>query len=371
MKMKSITGFMAAAVAAAAIFASCTSGHKAVVTNDTDLARSCETIEIDLSSLKGIEAGKATVLSGGVQIPVQVYTETDGTEKLLFQATVPAHASAEFTIANGVRDNFETFAYSRYVPERLDDYAYENNLVAGRVYGPALSDPKTLGSDIWLKCTSRLIIDDWFEKADYHHNYGEGMDCYKVANTLGGGALAPCIDGKLCIGDNYKTQTHICDGPVRTKALLTYSFDANGTPVNAVRAISLDANSRFVKISTLFDTECEILPVALGAVLHNVIAREDGDHYIAFTEEASDTDDPVRDGNISVGLVLDNAAEVSGTATIDGHAVILANAVPGTAIDAWTGSGWSQGGIESPEAWAKAVKDFAFAQAHPLKVTIK
>lgn len=371
MIMKKITVFMAAAAIAAAIFASCTSGQTVIVSNDTDLARCCETIEISLSSLKGVNAENVTVLSGGVQIPSQVYTEKDGTEKLLFQATVPAHGSEEFTIAKGARGNFETKAYSRYVPERLDDYAYENNLVAGRVYGPALEDPRTFGSDIWLKCTDRLIIDEWFEKADYHHNYGEGMDCYKVANTLGGGALVPCIDGKLYIGDNYKTQEHICDGPVRTKAHLTYSFDMDGTTVDAVREISLDANSRFVKISTCFETESEVLPVALGAIQHNVIAREDGNHYIAFTEEASDTDDPARDGNISVGLVLDNAVETLGTATVDGHAVILATAVIGTPISVWTGSGWSQGGIESPEAWANAVRDFAFAQANPLKVTIR
>ncbi|MCM1501859.1 MAG: DUF4861 domain-containing protein [Bacteroidales bacterium] len=369
--MNRITGFMAAASTVAALFASCTSVQTVTVTNDTDLARSNETIEIELSALKGIQAENAVVLSGERQIPSQVYTEKDGTAKLLFQASVPAQSSIEFTVAKGIREEFETKAYSRYVPERLDDYAYENNLVAGRVYGPALNDPRTFGSDIWLKCTSRLIIDEWFEKADYHHNYGEGMDCYKVASTLGGGALVPCFGGKLYIGDNYQTQEHICDGPIRTKAYLTYSFDMDGKQIDAVRELSLDANSRFVKISTCFNADCETLPVALGAIQHNVIAREDGRNYIAFTEEASDTDDPARDGNISVGLVLDNAVEALGTSTIDGHAVILANAVCGTPVAAWTGSGWSQGGIESPEAWAQAVKDFAFAQANPLKVTIK
>lgn len=372
MAMKGMINILAAASMAAAILASCTSGRTVLITNDTDLDRCNETIELCLKSFNGITAEDIVVLSkDGRQIPSQVYTEKDGTEKLLFQATVPAHSCTAFTVKKGIREHFDTMAYSRYVPERSDDYAYENNLVAGRIYGPALADPRTLGSDIWLKCTERLIIDEWFAKSDYHHNHGDGMDCYKVSNTLGGGALAPCIDGKLYIGDNWKTQEHICDGPVRTKAYLTYSFDMDGTQVNATRELSLDANSRFVRISTCFDADCEKLPVALGAIQHTIIAREDGDHYIAFTEEASDTDNPARDGNISVGLVLDNAADTHGTATIDGHAVILAYAVPGTPVVAWTGSGWSLGGIESPQAWAKTVKDFAFAQANPLKVEIR
>ena len=66
-----------------------------------------------------------------------------------------------------------------------------------------------------------------------------------------------------------------------------------------------------------------------------------------------------------------NAAEQGVAAgTMDGHAVLKAVATPGKRVDVWTGSGWSQGGIASAEQWASAVKDFAFAQAHPLKVTV-
>ena len=69
-------------------------------------------------------------------------------------------------------------------------YAWENNLCAYRLYGPALETSKekliTPGIDVWVKCTEKLVIDEWYAKGDYHHNYGEGMDCYKVGNTLGG-----------------------------------------------------------------------------------------------------------------------------------------------------------------------------------------
>ena len=362
-----------AAVSAATFMVSCgQEGHQITVTNDTDIDRSYETVEICQKDLAGIKLDSVIVTDAeGSAVATQVYTDRDGNVKLLFQATVPAQSEKVYTIVEGTPETYPVQAYSRYVPERLDDYAYENNVIAGRIYGPALEFPRTFGSDIWVKCTDRLVIDDWFAKADYHHNYGEGMDCYKVDATLGGGACAPYIGEKIITGDNWATQERICNGPIRTKAVFTHgTFLVNGKSCTVTRELSLDAGSRFVKISTWFDCNMDELPVVLGAIQHDVIARTDGDHYIAFTEKASDTSDPERDGDISVGLVVDAAEQGVSAGTMDGHAVLKAVATPGKRFDVWTGSGWSQGGIASAEQWASAVKDFAFAQAHPLKVTL-
>ncbi len=98
----------------------------------------------------------------------------------------------------------------RTVPERYDDYAWENNKVAYRLYGPALeTSPEKLvtpGIDVWVKCTDKLVIDEWYARGNYHHNYGDGMDCYKVGVTLGSGASLPFVDGKFwMMGHNYAT----------------------------------------------------------------------------------------------------------------------------------------------------------------------
>ena len=370
MRAKNIS--MAAVIATAAVLVSCKCEQKIIVSNDSELSRKAQTIELNLNDLKGVTAENAVVTDAeGIQIPSQIYTDAEGRTLLLFQTDVNAGETVEYVVRPGERAVFGTRAYSRYVPERLDDYAWENDLVAGRIYGPALSSPRTFGCDIWLKCTDRLVIDDWFKKMDYHHNYGEGMDCYKVAGTLGGGAIAPYSGEKIIIGDNYATQQHICDGPIRTEAVFTYdAIDVNGRQVTATRTVSLDAGCRFVKSVMTFNFEGEEgLPVVLGAVLHNVIGREDGENFIAFTEQASDSSDPERDGNISIGLVL--GADAAGTGTLDSHAVVYGTALPGQPLTSWAGSGWSQGGVESQETWAQEVKDFAYAQAHPLKVTLK
>ena len=384
--MRKIYSIMAVAFAAA-IMSSCSEDIKltVVVSNDSELSRENETVELLFSTLQEsnseLTAENVVVIDpSGAQIPSQVYTEADGTVKLLFQATVAAGESQNYTIIQGTREKYPTLAYSRHVPERKDDYAYENNKVAGRIYGPALDFPRTFGSDIWLKCTERLVIDDWFEKMDYHHNYGEGMDCYKVGGTLGGGALVPFVAGeKIITGDNWASFQHICDGPIRTKATFTYNaFDVAGKKYSASREIVLDANSHFVKSVTAFypqEHAADSLELLLGAVAHDVLTYHDGENWIAFTEIASDTKQPEVDGNISVALIYD-AAELADNPAVqiakyDGHHAIITKEKAGKPITVWTGSGWSQGGIDAPEAWAVMTGDFAYAQANPLKVTVK
>ena len=382
--MRIIFNIMAAASAAAILASCCAGGQKVVVKNTTDQARSNETVELCFKALQEADAAltaeNVVVLdNAGNQVPSQVYTEADGKTKLLFQASVPAGAEVKYAVKAGEREAYPVKAYSRHVPERMDDYAYENNVVAGRIYGPALEFPRTFGSDIWLKCTERLVIDDWFKKMDYHHNYGEGMDCYKVGGTLGGGALVPYVEGKnFAIGDNWASFQHICDGPVRTKAVFTYdAFDVNGKKFSAARELVLDANSRFVKsVMTFFPVghEADSIDVVLGAIQHEVLDRQNGENWIAFTEVASDTKQPEIDGNISVALVYDAADladnAVKGLGDVAGHAAIITKEAAGKPVSVWTASGWSQGGVESPEAWNKLVADFAYAQANPLTVEV-
>ena len=131
-----VTG--AAALISAAMMMSCASKGevKVLIENDSDLSRVNETVELDFNALKtgieGLTADNAVVLDAeGKQVPVQVYTERHAEELLIFQASVPAGEAVEFTVSAGVREPYDTLVYSRYVPERADDYAYENNLFSG------------------------------------------------------------------------------------------------------------------------------------------------------------------------------------------------------------------------------------------------
>ena len=352
------TPLAAILLSACVLLAGCTCKSITVkVSNPCGPDRVQETVSVQLHESMNADA-LIVKTSCGRQVPVQV---VDG--HLLWQASVKTGKTVKFFISEGNRKAFETRAYSRYVPERFDDYAWENDFVAGRIYGPALSTPRTLGQDIWVKCTPRLVIDEWFAKDDYHKNHGEGMDCYKVAKTLGGGALAPVVDGHILIGDNYEAWKHICDGPIRTQAEFEYSFG----DFKAHRVFSLDAGTRYVKTVMTYDAPTDSIDVFLGAIKHKVYGIDKGDNYIAFTEPASDYADPDRDGDISVALVFPSGIPCK-YAEIDHHAGFLARIPVGQPITVWTASGWSQGGIENPEAWAEYVRVSSGAILNPLQV---
>lgn len=110
--------------------------------------------------------------------------------------------------------------YGRYVPERKDDFAWENEYAAFRMYGPALlPENPSNGVDLWLKATPELVVDSFYYREHvlglpYHINYGKGLDCYKVGHTAGCGGLVvlvdepeasvECING-LYVGGPYST----------------------------------------------------------------------------------------------------------------------------------------------------------------------
>lgn len=345
------------------------------VRNMTALDRTDETVSVafDELGISGLTAENAVVkTSEGKEIPSQTITGKDGALSLIFQTSVKAESSASFVVSKGRPQVYDTLAWSRYVPERKDDYAYENNLVVGRIYGPALEAPRTFGPDVWIKNTPAFIFDKWLAGRDFHHNHGEGMDCYMVGNALGGGACAPVSGDKVFIGDNWATQQRLSNGPLRTEAEFTCpAFDVDGRSVTAHRGLSLDANTRLVHWTTSFTTEDgDSLDVAVGAVLHDVVSKECGQDYISFTEWASDSKQPQTDGLISIGLILSDSFKAE-VCEINRHACLKLRVASGETVEFWTASGWDQGGIESPEAWNAYMKDQAFAVNHPLEVVVE
>lgn len=348
-------------------------GMVAVVENGADVARANETVEIAWDDLRraGVTADNVVVTAdGGGEIPSQVLFDGAGEPAaLLFQAAVAAGGSSSYRIAAGERKVYEPQAYGRYVPERADDYAWENNLVAYRIYGPALADPQTQGVDVWVKSTPRLIINEWYGKNDYHHNYGEGMDCYKVASTLGGGALAPVVDGRIVLSGNYATQQCMANGPIRTMAEFTYApMKVADRDVTMTRRIWLDANTRFTVQEYRFDGFEGEIEVAAGIVMHDVRSKASGAGYAAVTEAASDSSDPERDGDIMLGVVLDGGGDV---VEADGHILVTERVKAGEWIRMRSGSAWSQGGVSGPEEWERIVREERMRAASPLKVTLR
>ena len=94
--------------------------------------------------------------------------------------------AALFLCLVGCRTEMQTRVCGRYVPERKDDFAWENEYAAFRMYGPALANENpSNGVDLWLKNSPALVIDTMYgrellDHRPYHINYDGNLDCYKV-----------------------------------------------------------------------------------------------------------------------------------------------------------------------------------------------
>src|SRR3546814_12517342 len=75
----------------------------------------------------------------------------------------------------------------------MDDFAWENDKIAFRMYGKALEGTAgdAHGIDVWVKRTSELVINKWYNSGDYHTDHGDGMDYYSEGMNLGPGYIVP------------------------------------------------------------------------------------------------------------------------------------------------------------------------------------
>lgn len=285
------------------------------VKNPTALDRNLETVEVRwkqlTEKLQGATSNNVLVYdASGQEIPSQVIFE-GGKEPvaLIFQASVQPNAETVFTVKLGQPASYTKQAYGRFVPERMDDYAWENNLVGHRMYGPALEATGEIsnGIDTWVKRTNELLIDEWYKTGDYHKDHGKGMDCYKVGRTLGSGAMAPYIDGKMVLANNYIKQQTLDNGPIRISFRLEYApFQVGQVEVTETRTISLDANSHFNRIEEVYAGSPEDMAVVAGIVTR----PEPGDTLMDASNgvvaywEPQNNDNGDNNGHIGIGLIF-------------------------------------------------------------------
>ena len=244
-------------VAAVLLCLACNEAGRTVsvtVSNATSLERSGEMVEVSMgevsSKLHLPDTAQIVVVDAeGQQVPYQITSD----EKVIFPVTVQANGSAVYTIKAGIPQECPVKACGRYYPERVDDVAWENDLTAFRAYGPALQETgeRAFGYDIWTKYnTTEPVVEARYEgelnpdmkakiaelgKTDpkaaqelyrsvsYHVDHGNGLDCYKVGPTLGGGTTALMAGDTIIYPYCYATQEILDNGPLRFTVKLVYN----------------------------------------------------------------------------------------------------------------------------------------------------
>lgn len=334
--------------------------------------RTAEIVEIDAASL-GISTETADRYAlydeNGNQVPFQLVCDTLGqVENVLFPASVRGGMRSVYTWRKGKPEMAERKVYARYVPERKDDFAFENEYAAYRMYGPALADENpSNGVDLWLKCTDEPVVDSFYCRElqhgfSYHIDWGKGLDCYKVGHTLGCGGIAPYVDGKLLVGDHYDSWEMLLQGALRTSFRLTYS--------NMSLTITLNAGTPFCRCDVVCTEEADSLQMAAGIYLHDVldnVSYSEQGGWAAYAENAV-SDAGVAEGRNYAAVLLPGASDIR---IEDKTLLVIADYQQGDTLTYWFGGGWSCWKFPTDAEWFTAVTAAAHALQYPLEVTVE
>jgi hypothetical protein len=381
------------ALTAIALLASCAGRQmKITVTNPLNMERLSETVEIPYNDIRR-QLGEATYVvtdTAGNEIPSQVlYEGAETPQKLIFQASVQPETSAVYYIREGAPKAYVQHTHGRFAPERYDDYIWENDRIAFRVYGEALiaKDGPSNGIDAIMKRTNAMILDklynDYFEKKQsYHIDHGEGVDCYNVKRSLGDGAMAPYAGDTLWLGNNFTGYKTLDNGPIRTSFRLTYdTLLVSGLPVVETRVFSLDAGQQLNKITVIFNGAPDKMPVAAGIVLKKdglpaEAPNADPNHrptlqpekgYIVYSEQGDRVKPQYDNGIIYTAAVFPhplNAAKLA-----QRHVLAVAGYAQG-GVTYYAGAGWNKWDFDTPDCWINYVDAFSRKLRQPLQVGI-
>jgi hypothetical protein len=164
--------------------------------NKLQLARASQTIELTAKQLEAVGAKEPSGIhvkdSTGKEVLCHaVDTDFDAYHKpniVIFQADFGPGETKTFTVTTGAKqvhakDQFK--AHGRFVRERFDDFVWENDRIAHRMYGKGLETwaGEALTSstvDIWSKRTPRMVADEWYMVDNYHVDIGDGADYYSA-----------------------------------------------------------------------------------------------------------------------------------------------------------------------------------------------
>jgi hypothetical protein len=367
------------------------------VRNGLNLARRSETISLPLAQLpaavRQLAPASLRVRDGATKaLLVSQLLDQDGDgqpDELLFQTDVPARGRKIFVLAAGPEpvpaSPLTTFA--RFVPERTDDFAWENDRVAFRTYGPnaeQLYDQKSpdgtlsSGMDCWLKRVTYPIIDKWYanyvvKKGAYHTDTGEGYDPYHVGSSRGvGGTGVLASDGsKLYVSKNFTAYKVLATGPIRTVFELTYApWDAAGCTVTEKKIISLDLGSNMTRYEEHMEAATPLPNCTIGLTLHEQKGEVQADRRAGWFRYWEKIDDAYLGTGVVVSpsYLLDYQDHRSSAQ--DASQLYMVTKPRQNTVIFYAGFGWQKSGqFATAAAWDAYLAEFAQRLAAPLAVS--
>jgi hypothetical protein len=355
------------------------------VRNPIDVARPSETIVLDAAELRALlsveDVRKIHVRAEGSDKDLLIQavdTNDDGVfEQFLFQADFAPAQTRVFVLTPGDRqiakvEDYKT--YGRFVRERRDDFAWENDRIAHRMYGKELEtwprEPLVSSSvDVWTKRVRQLVINNWYMVDDYHREHGQGGDFYSAGATRGDGGTGIWTGGKLYPSANFRDTRVYAVGPIRLMFELTYeTWTAGGVRVSEKKRVSLDAGhnlDRFESRYTIDGNAADLMHAVGIRKLKITQMKPSPESGIMRTWE------PVREGGEMGQAVLVDPASLKSMTEDDLNFLMLTKIEPGVACVSYSGFGWTPlGDFQKVEDWDRYLADEAARLKTPVEIKI-
>jgi unsaturated rhamnogalacturonyl hydrolase len=364
-------------------------GIEIEVKNPLGVARTAETISVRLSEvqklLPSLQISKVVVQDASGSAVLSQLVDTDGDERpdeLVFQTALGPNESKRFALGEGVRstpkrDQFKV--YGRFVRERHDDFAWENDHIAHRMYGTGLEtwaqEPLTSsGVDIWVKRTPRLVVNDWYQADDYHRDNGDGGDFYSVGPSRGCGGVGIWDGKELHVSRNFVASRVLANGPIRLIFELDYApWDAGGgVKISETMRVITDAGQHFDRFQSSFKITGKPagLTLGIGIAKHSGGVFEDDKQAGVLRSW-----EPYAGDNGHVGCaVLSVSPSAAGRAETKSDRLLLTALPTAAPVTYLAGTGWDKGGdVPDSAAWAARVSTAESELQKPvlLSLTVK
>ena len=352
------------------------------VTNTLELDRSSETIAVKLTdlrkSLPSLKPDGLIVVDEKTKANLLTQVTAD---ELLFQSGFTSKEIKSFVVKNGVAPTAKLVSLvdGRFVEPR-QDYAWENDRIAFRMYGPALAKEVNNGIDVWTKRVRYLIVEKWYKgeedtgaaKISYHTDHGEGADFFAVGKTLGAGSCGIWHNNKVYQPGVFSSYKTIMNGPIRLAFELTYdNLDVEGSTYKEIKRITLDAGQNLNRIDVTYSgrDEKEELQFVAGLVKrkNTVLKSDEGHGWMSLWGLTSD--DSIN-GSLGTGVVMPKSVFAGLTEEKDQY-LVVGKTQSGATVSYYAGAGWTRAGdFSSHEDWNKYLDEFALRLASPLHVKL-
>ncbi len=241
----------------------------------------------------------------------------------------------------------------RFISERKEDIAWENDKVAFRMYSREVKGTAGSGVDFWTKSVDEPVVETWYALnaagQDYHTDRGKGYDFYSVGRNRGVGGTGIWTGDSLAVSQPYANYRIYSDGPELLDFEVTYQpYKAGDVTIYEKKRIKMVLNTNFYQVTSTIETSdgsdaqlaVGVVDFGKGRVVENA---ESG--LLSVMEQISE-----KDGEI-VSAVIAKPDSVKEFASFGKDRLVVMPVKSGEPVTYYVGAAWSKDPRFEPLDW--------------------